>query len=188
MSNKDSWWGPFLMLNTMSYFTDQQKPLYEAFSEEAKSSYYGKIVKQELFPAGFKGKTAPLFTVNDDQGKKLASTQLYKGKKYILIDFWASWCAPCRKEIPNLKTLYAKYAAKGFEIVSVSVDQNEADWKKALLAEQLPWPNFRDQSGIANLYQVRTIPCTFLLNANGVIMEENLRGEGLATQLEQLFK
>lgn len=188
MDNKDSWWGPFLMLNTMSYFTEQQKPMYEAFSEEAKNSHYGKIVKAELFPAGFKGKKAPGFTLTDANGKSFPSTDLYKGKKYILLDFWASWCAPCRKEIPNLKAQYAKYAAKGFEIISVSTDQSEADWKKALKVEQLPWPNFRDLSGIANMYQVRAIPSTFLLNANGVILEENLRGEALGTMLERLFK
>lgn len=187
LSNKDSWWGPFMMLNTMSYLTDGQKSMYEAFSDEAKNSYYGKIVKEELYPAGFKGKQAPLFTVTDAKGKKILSTELYKGKKYILLDFWASWCAPCRKEIPNLKAQYAKYASKGLEIISISVDQSESDWLKALKEEQLSWPNFRDVSGIASLYGVRAIPSMFLLDEKGSIIEENLRGEPLATKLAGLL-
>lgn len=188
MDNKETWWGPFMMLNTISYFTPEQKPLFDAFSEEAKNSYYGKLVKEELFPEGFIGKVAPAFTVTDASNKSIASTELYKGKKYILIDFWASWCAPCRKEIPNLKNLHAKYAAKGLEIISISLDKVDADWQKALKFEQLPWPNFKDNNGIANLYKVKTIPSMFLLDGTGKIIGENLRGEALAAKLEELFQ
>ena len=80
----------------------------------------------------------PDFKVKDKSGKEVALSTLRQGKKYVLIDFWASWCNPCRKEIPNLKKLYAQYSEKGFEIVSISIDQKKADWEKALKEEGLP--------------------------------------------------
>ncbi len=112
MDNKDSWWGPMLMMDVMSYFTPEQNPWYEEFSQEAKDSYYGKIVKEELFPEGFVGKALPAFTLVGKDNKETTVAEVSNGKKYTLIDFWASWCAPCRKEIPNLKKLYEKYSSK----------------------------------------------------------------------------
>lgn len=187
ISNKDSWWGPFLMMDMMSYFTSEQNAWYDSFSQQAKDSYYGKLVKEELYPEKLSGKKAPVFNVTNN-GKTISTNSLFKGKKYILIDFWASWCNPCRKEIPNLKALHSKYAAKGFQIISISIDKKEADWKKALKEEQLKWPNYLDQNGIADLFKVRLIPAMFLLDENGKIVEEQLRGESLAKKLEELFK
>ena len=105
-----------------------------------------------------------------------------------MIDFWASWCNPCRKEIPNLKKLYAQYSGKGFEIVSISIDQKKADWEKALKEEGLPWPNFLDETGVAALYKVKFVPTMYLINADGVMVGENLRGEDLAEKLKELFQ
>ncbi len=187
MSNKDSWWGPFLMMDMMSYFTGEQKTLYEAFSQQAKNSYYGKLVKEELYPKGFVGTKSPSFNVTEN-GKIIPASTLFKGKKYILIDFWASWCNPCRKEIPNLKAQYAKYAGKGLQIISISIDKKKADWEKALKEEQLKWPNYLDQNGIADLFKVKLIPAIFLLDANGKVIGEQLRGESLSQKLDELFK
>jgi thiol-disulfide isomerase/thioredoxin len=185
MDNKDSWWGPMLMLDVMTYFTPEQNAWYEEFSREAKDSYYGKIVEAEL--NGIKGQTLPAFTLADKDSKETTVAAVGKGKKYILVDFWASWCAPCRKEMPNLKRLYEKYSSKGFEIISISTDKKEADWKKVLEKEKFAWPNFLDTKGAADACNVSAIPAMFLLDDKGVVIAEKIHGEELAKKLEELF-
>ena len=188
MANKDSFWGPLMMISFTSYLSEDMKPWYEALSPAAKQSYYGQKVKEELYPAGKEGTVVPDFKIKDKSGKEIALSTLRQGKKYVLIDFWASWCNPCRKEIPNLKKLYAQYSEKGFEIVSISIDQKKADWEKALKEEGLPWPNFLDETGVAALYKVKFVPTMYLINADGVMVGENLRGEALAEKLKELFQ
>lgn len=188
MDNKDSWWGPLLMLDVMSYFTPDQNTWYESFSQEAKDSYYGKIVKEELFPEGFVGKDVPAFALENPDKSETTLAAVTQGKKYYLIDFWASWCAPCRKEIPNLKKLYQEYSSKGFEIVSISIDKKEADWKRALDEEKLTWPNFLDTKGASDAFKVKTIPAMFLVDEKGKIIAEKIRGEELEKKLAELFK
>ncbi|MDR1055264.1 MAG: AhpC/TSA family protein [Prevotellaceae bacterium] len=188
MDNKDSWWGPMLMLDNMSYFTPEQNAWYEEFSQEAKDSYYGKILKKELFPEGFLGKALPAFSLVGKDNKNITVGEINKSKKYTLIDFWASWCGPCRKEIPNLKKLYGKYSSKGFEIISISIDKKEADWEKALKEEILTWPNFLDTKGASDAFNVKSIPAMFLVDDKGIIIAEKIRGEELETKLAELFK
>lgn len=187
MDNKDSFWGPLMMISLTSYLVDNDKETYEKLSQEAKDSYYGRKVKDELYPAGKEGTKVPEFTVTDNAGKSFTLPELCQGKKYILIDFWASWCNPCRKEIPNLKKLYAQYADKGFQIVSISIDKKKADWEKALKEEQLQWPNFLDNGDVAIAYKVKMIPTMYLIDANGVMVGENFRGEALAEKLAELL-
>ena len=110
-----------------------------------------------------------------------------EGKKYLLIDFWASWCGPCRREIPNLKNLYKQYAEKGFQIVSISIDKNESDWQKALKEEGLEWPNFRSQE-VSDLYRVKSVPTMYLIDSKGVLVGTDLRGEALVKKLAELFQ
>ena len=188
MTNKDSFWGPLMMISFTSYLSEDMKPWYEALSLAAQQSYYGQKVKEELYPSGKEGTVVPDFKVKDRTGKEVSLSELRQGKKYVLIDFWASWCNPCRKEIPNLKKLYAQYSGKGFEIVSISIDQKKADWKKALKEEGLTWPNFLDETGVAALYKVKCVPTMYLITADGVMVGENLRGEALATKLKELFQ
>lgn len=188
MTNKDSFWGPLMMISFTSYLSEDMKPWYEALSPAAQQSYYGQKVKEELYPAGKEGTVVPDFKVKDRTGKEVSLSELRQGKKYVLIDFWASWCNPCRKEIPNLKKLYAQYSGKGFEIVSISIDQKKADWEKALKEEGLTWPNFLDETGVAALYKVKFVPTMYLITADGVMVGENLRGEALATKLKELFQ
>lgn len=188
MTNKDSFWGPLMMISFTTYLSEDMKPWYEAFSPAAQQSYYGQKVKEELYPAGKEGTVVPDFKVKDKTGKEVSLSELRQGKKYVLIDFWASWCNPCRKEIPNLKKLYAQYNDKGFEIVSISIDQKKADWEKALKEEGLTWPNFLDETGVAALYKVKFVPTMYLITADGVMVGENLRGEALATKLKELFQ
>ena len=187
MDNKDTFWGPLMLISLSSYLTEDQKTTYEAFSQEAKDSYYGRKVREELYPAGKVGSKVPSFTVTDNDDKEVTLEDLCQGKKYVLIDFWASWCNPCRKEIPNLKNLYEKYADKGFQIISISIDKKKADWEKALQEEQLSWPNYLDNGDVAAIYKVKMIPTMYLIDSNGIMVGENLRGETLVQKLAELY-
>lgn len=188
ITNKDSFWGPLMMIELMSYLTPDQRGIYEQFSDAAKNSYYGKKVKNELYPVGNIGQAVPNFTVKDEQGKTHTLKSLLQGKKYLVLDFWASWCAPCRREIPNVKNQYALYKEKGLEVVSISIDKNAAAWKKAVKEENLLWPNFLSPE-VANEYKVRAVPTMYLLDAEGKVVAENdeARGEKLAAKLKELF-
>lgn len=188
--NRDTYWGPMMAMYLMTYFTEREKPMFESFSTEAQQSWYGKKMKEEMMPAGDTGEKAKELTVRDDNGTQYTLSELAKGKKVLLIDFWASWCGPCRKEIPNVKKQYELYKDKGFEVVSISIDKNEAAWRKAVEQEQLQWPNFLDSMGAADAYKVRSIPAMFLIDAQTLTVIESgeyARGEFLAQKLAELF-
>ena len=102
MNNKDSFWGPLLMISLTTYLSEDMKPWYESLSPQAQNSYYGQKVKEELFPAGKVGSQVPEFTVKNATEEEVSLTQLCKENKFILIDFLTSWWNPCRKKIPNL--------------------------------------------------------------------------------------
>ena len=186
--NKDSWWGPFLMVDLWNYFDESVKPFYNQLSAVAKNSYYGKMVQKELFPTDYTGKQVPQFKLKDNDGKLVSLAELCKGKKYVIFDFWASWCHPCRMEIPNFKKLYTVYADKGLQIISISIDKDESAWKKAVAEEKMAWPSYLDRSEVANLYNVRAIPAIYLIDAQGKLISDKLRGESLANKLAELFK
>ena len=190
LANKETFWAPLIMCNTLSYLTPDQKSLYEQFSDEAKNSFYGKVAATDICPPDIKGKALPDVTCTNWDTKQTSTLRaLSKGKKVILLDFWASWCNPCRKEIPNVKAMYAKYKDRGFEVVSVSADKDDKAWKKALQEEQLPWPNFRDADhSIQNAYNVKMYPTMYLLTPDGKVIAENARGEKLQQLLAELFK
>ena len=187
--NKDTFWGPLLMIMQTSFLTSDQIPQYEQFSEAAKNSFYGRKVKDEILPVGGVGSTLLDFTLHKEDGTPVKFDDLIKGKKYLYIDFWASWCAPCRKEIPNVKANYEKYKDKGFEVVGISIDTNKAAWQKACEKEQLQWPSFLDRD-VANLFKVRAVPTIYIVDANGKIiaMNDEIRGEKLGEKLAELFK
>ena len=189
LDNKDTFWGPLLAHQFMNYFTPNQREQYNQFSDAAKNSWYGKKMKEELWPAGGIGEKIPSFTLKDEAGKAFTFQQLAQEKKYVLIDFWASWCAPCRKEIPNVKKQYELYKDKGFEVVSISIDRNAGQWKKALEEEQLKWPNFLSNE-VADQFKVKAVPTMYLVDAKGTILAENddARGEKLAQKLAELMK
>lgn len=188
--NRETYWGPLLALRLMSYFTPEQADMYNSFSDEAKNSIYGKKVRKEVFPDDEVGRTAVNFSVKTDNGKTTDLKTLAKGAAYVLVDFWASWCKPCRMEMPNVKALYAKYKEKGFKPVSISIDRNINAWKKAQTEEKLPWPSFHDDLGAADAYAVRAIPAMFLIDAKTlkiVAVGDNARGSALAQKLAQLL-
>jgi thiol-disulfide isomerase/thioredoxin len=136
------------------------------------------------------GAMAPEINLATPAGPTLALSSL-RGK-YVLIDFWASWCGPCRRENPNVVKTYAAYKDKGFEIFGVSLDQDRAAWLKAIETDKLVWKHVSDlkywSSAGAQAYQVNSIPQTFLLDKEGRIIAKGLRGAALDQYLAQLFK
>jgi len=189
LKNKDTWWGPFLLLNSLSYFTDTERAWYNKFPKEVQESYYGKIVKANLPRESWVGKVVPEFSGKMVDGSVVALKDLMAGKKYILLDFWASWCGPCKKEIPNIKKIYEQYNSKGFEVISISIDKDAAAWKAAVKQFELKWPNVIDEGGkIADPYQVKLIPQTFLIDNTGKIILDGARGEELAAKVKELMK
>ncbi|GET25613.1 TlpA disulfide reductase family protein [Prolixibacter sp. NT017] len=185
-ANKETSWGPLLMLNLYSYLTPDARPTFENMSKEARESYYGKMVAEDLYPANRTGEKVPGFTTIDINGNQVSLNDLIKDKKVILIDFWASWCAPCRKELPNVKANYEKYAPKGFEVLSFSIDKDPKAWKKAVAEENLKWPNFNDLN-ISTLYKVKAVPTIYLIDNQGRLIAEDIRGEKLGKKLEELL-
>jgi len=135
------------------------------------------------------GGTPPDFTQEDPNGKLIKMSD-FKGK-YLLLDFWASWCGPCRRENPNVVRMYSKYREKGFEILGISLDNNKQRWLNAIEKDQLTWPQVSDLKGwsnnVAQQYQVTSIPKTFLLDPEGKIIAVNLRGQALEAKLEEIF-
>jgi peroxiredoxin len=138
------------------------------------------------------GTKAPDFTQNDTLGKPV-SLSSFKGK-YVLLDFWASWCAPCRAENPNVVNAYQKYKDKGFTVLGVSLDGlgSKDGWLKAVVKDHLGWTQVSELTGGNNsaalLYDVKLIPQNFLIDPNGMIVGKNLRGEALNAKLAELFK
>ena len=137
------------------------------------------------------GKQAPDFTQNDvsDKPVKLSDCR----GKYVLLDFWASWCVPCRAENPNVVKAYQKFKDLNFTVVSISLDRpgHKEDWLKAIETDHLEWTNVSDlkfwENAVAKAYGIRSIPQNFLLDKNGKIIAENLRGEELNKVLAQLI-
>jgi peroxiredoxin len=138
------------------------------------------------------GAQAPLFTAPDTSGHPLNLTD-YKGK-YLLLDFWASWCGPCREENPTVVTAYNKYKNKKFDILSVSLDQpgKKDSWIKAIHDDHLTWQHVSDlkywDNAVAKLYMIRSIPQNFLIDPTGKIIAKDLRGNALIKKLEELFE
>lgn len=137
------------------------------------------------------GAIAPDLEFPDPDGKMRKLSDL-RGK-VVLLDFWASWCGPCRRENPNVTNIYAKYHDKGFEVFSVSLDSDAASWKRAIEADKLVWPNHvsdlkKWQSQAAAIYGVRSIPSTFLLDKEGRIVKRDLRGADLENAVRQLVE
>ena len=132
------------------------------------------------------------FAMNTPEGKEVKLSDFISQNKYTLIDFWASWCGPCRREMPNLVEAYAQYKGKNFEIVGVSLDQDAAAWKESIKKLNMTWPQMSDlkfwQSEGAQLYAVNSIPHTVLIDGDGTIIARGLHGEGLQAKLTEVVK
>lgn len=171
---------------------DEFYPVFNTLSKTVRSYPSGKQFEYRLNLAKklAVGNPAIEFSQNDAAGKPV-SLASFKGK-YVLVDFWASWCGPCRAENPNVVKAYDKYKAKGFTILGISFDENKDKWLQAIEQDQLAWTQVSDLKGWGNevgqLYGIRAIPQNVLLDPQGKIIAKNLRAEALESKLEELLK
>lgn len=176
---------------TMGISAKEMEEVYGLLSEPAKNSKYGKIFTTMLeAEKKWIGEQAPDFGQNDVNGKEIRLSS-YKGK-YVLIDFWASWCKPCRGENPNVVRTYNEFKNKNFEILGVSLDQEKGAWVDAIKQDNLTWKHVSDLKGfgnqVAQMFGVSAIPYNFLVDPNGVIIAKNLRSDALRKKLEEVLK
>jgi Thiol-disulfide isomerase and thioredoxins len=128
------------------------------------------------------------FALQTADGQNVVLSEKLKDSKYLLVDFWASWCGPCRAENPVVLDAYNQFHDKGFDVLGVSVDANAEDWMNAVAEDQLPWVHVRDaQNEASKMYMVYYIPTNYLLDQNGIIVAKNLRGEELAAKIAELL-
>ena len=170
---------------------ERLKPMYDLLSDEMKATPYGKIITRRYLDGKItaKGEIAPDFTLLTPEGDSLS---LYSVKaKVKILDFWASWCGPCRAENPNVVALYHEYKDKGLEIFSVSLDSKREAWLKAIKEDGLAWKHVSDlkgwQSSAAQLYKISGVPSIFVLDSENRIVGSYVRGENLRKCVEELL-
>ena len=171
---------------------EQVEPLYQAFNEKIKNSSYGQSIKSylELNVNPKVGDKYVDFESTDTNGKIVKLSDIKA--KAILLDFWASWCFPCREENKNLVNVYEDYKKHGFEIFGVSGDTEKESWLEAINKDKLIWTNVFDGEGTNSkpylIYGINGIPDNFLINSEGIIVARNLRGDDLRKKLDELLK
>lgn len=192
--NRGSWVSPYIIRRSMYYSLslDELKSVVNSLDKKVDNSTYVKDLKNQI---SILEKVAPGekftdFELPTPDGKTLALSDI-TGKNYILIDFWASWCGPCRRENPNVVAMYNEFKDRGFDIIGVSLDESRETWLKAIDDDQLAWHHVSDLKGWSSaagrLYGVKSIPHTVLIDPDGIIIEKNLRGDALEARLEELL-
>ncbi len=168
------------------------KQSYDNLTDKVKSSTLGKALKEKVdaMAKANVGGTAPNIELSTPEGNTLS---LYSLRGHIvLLDFWASWCGPCLREVPNVKKLYDKYHSKGLEILGISLDEKQDAWVNAIQNKGLNWKHVSSLKGwncpVAKLYNVTGIPRMYIIDEKGTIIAQDLRGEELAHKMDELFK
>jgi thiol-disulfide isomerase/thioredoxin len=168
-------------------------PLFDKLSPKIRSTptaiaFAKLLTKAETIKIGNR---APLFVTNTPAGDSISLKQVLAQSKWVLVDFWASWCSPCRAENPHVVKAYQQFHDKGFNIISISLDRSAALWKQAIEKDNMPWYHGSSLKGpgdtTAELYGVGAIPDNFLVDARGVIIARALRGKALEEKLAELF-
>jgi peroxiredoxin len=165
---------------------------FNALSPEVRGGAYGRMIAQMITEGkiGAIGTQAIDFTQNDVDGKPVTLSS-FRGK-YVLVDFWASWCRPCRQENPNVVAAYKTYSGKNFTVLGVSLDRAKDPWLQAIKDDGLTWTHVSDlkfwQNEVAQKYKIQSIPQNMLVDPDGKIIGKNLRGSELQAKLQQLIK
>ena len=168
---------------------EETRRLYSALGEGARASQYGRIIRERILrlEATEGGAEAPDFTLPDINGNPVTMSEV--GGKIKIIDFWASWCGPCRLNNPALRALYDEYHDKGLEIIGVSLDTDKEAWASAVEKDGLIWVNLSSLKGweceLIHLYNITGVPSLFILDANNRILATGLRGEQLKIFLQE---
>jgi peroxiredoxin len=186
---KSSYVSPFLLVvvNQLSDDVFLLERRLQSLSPEVQQSLYGKYLRDQvdIGKVGAVGSEALDFTQNDTSGKPV-SLSSFKGK-YVLIDFWASWCKPCRMENPNVLAAYERFKSKNFTVLGVSLDRSRDAWLKAIEDDKLIWSQVSDlkfwNNAVAQQYRIQQIPQNILVDPNGKIVGKNLRGTELDSKL-----
>ena len=188
-NHADSYLTHFLVLQGVDEFGyEKVKELAESFTTE---SVYSKRIKDYLDKYARLEVGAPFidFTLKTAEGEEVNLETVINSNRVVLVDFRASWCGPCRGENPFVKAAYEKYHADGFEIIGVSVDQDEEAWQKAVADDGMTWIQVRDVDNAASKdYMIQYIPSNFLYDGNGVMIAKGLRGEALEAKLAEVLQ